>query len=134
MMKNTLAIVLIFFIAGCNTPEKLLSMEWKIVDIQFKQTNNSLTQQQQNTIADKMKNKYNFYFLKDSVFLVIQNTNDTTIGKWYLSADKKKLTSITREATSESTILTLNKKEFIIRPERIGGSVEKIICVPKSTK
>lgn len=133
-MKNTLTIVLMFFITGCNTPEKLLSMDWKIADIQFKQTNNSLTQQQQNAIADKMKNKYNFYFLKDSVFLVIQNTNDTTIGKWYLSADKKKLTSITSEATSESTILKLNKKEFVVQPERVGGSVEKIICVPKSTK
>ena len=100
-----------FFLAACSTPQKAILQTWKITDVQFIDSLNTLPEKQKDIITSKLKKDIQFAFLPDSVYQVVSST-EVINGKWWFSADKKTLFTTAKEKTISSKIYELKKKGF----------------------
>ena len=109
-MKNIL-ISCICFLAACSSPQKLLQQTWKVDDVVFLDSLNTLSPKQVDMLLNKVKADVVFTFLPDSAFQV-KHGNDVSNGKWWFGAGKRSLFTSTQENTVESKIYELKKKYF----------------------
>ena len=80
--------LLLFALASCSSPTKLLCRTWKIDDVQFKDSLNTLTQSQKDLVSKSLKSDLLFTFKVDSTYLV-RNAGNTTTSKWWFTGNKK---------------------------------------------
>lgn len=125
-------ITLLVFISGCSNPTKLLCSEWKVYDVKFNVRSTNLTTTEQRKILYQLINEFQFQFMRDSVYRVIKGY-DTTLGTWNLNAKLKQLNTTIYGQTTQSDIITLNKKYFVFRPSGYGNNIEAIYCRPDAT-
>lgn len=125
-------ITLFVFISSCSNPTKLLCSEWKVYDVKFNVRSTNLTTTEQRKILYQLINEFQFQFMRDSVYRVIKGY-DTTLGTWNLNAKLKQLNTTIYGQTTQSDIITLNKKYFVFRPSGYGNNIEAIYCRPDAT-
>ncbi len=106
-----LAPLLLILIAGCLSPKKALLHTWKIDDVVFLDSLNTLPEQQKKILAYNLKKNLQFTFLPDSAYQV-HSGSEIVNGKWWLNADKKLLFTTTPQGTVESKIYELKKSSF----------------------
>lgn len=131
-MKYIFIISVLFFLASCSTPQKAILQTWKITDVQFMDTLNTLPEKQKDIIATKLKNDIQFAFLPDSVYQVVSGT-EVINGKWWFSADKKTLFTNAKEKTISSKIYELKKKGFKFESEGDMNQSFLFTCIPLVT-
>ena len=110
-MKHLFVLSIPFFLTACSTPQKAILQTWKINDVQFLDSLNTLPEMQKDIITLKLKKDIQFSFLPDSVFQVLSGS-EIRNGRWWFSADKKTLFTSTQQKTIESKIYELKKKSF----------------------
>lgn len=118
-------------ISSCSNPTKLLCAEWKVYDVKFNVRSTNLTTQEQRKILYQLINEFEFQFMRDSVYRVIKGY-DTTFGTWSLNNKLKQLNTTIYGQTTQSDIVTLNKKYFVFRPSGYGNNIEAIYCKPNT--
>ncbi len=129
-MKYPLLVSSLFFLAACSTPQKAILQTWKITDVQFLDSLNTLSEKQKDIITSKLKNDIQFTFLADSAYQILSGT-EVINGKWWFSADKKTLFTTTKENTVSSKIYELKKKGF--KFESAGEDMNQsflFTCIP----
>lgn len=126
--------VLLFALSSCTSVAKLVCKPWQITDVKFNGQTGVFTDEQRRSIEYQLKNELSFRFLPDSSYLMIKD-RDTSRGVWYLSADKKQvITKLYGGEESISEIISINKREFLMRPQNFG-EVEYIkATLPTDTK
>ncbi|MFN8288158.1 MAG: hypothetical protein U0V74_15495 [Chitinophagales bacterium] len=117
---------------SCNTPAKLLCRNWQVNDVKFTPTG-VLNQAEREQLHYKLTREFRFQFRKDSTYVTIQNY-DSLPGKWWLSADKKQIVTVTNTDTTTAQIITLNHKVFAFRPLNTLNTIDQLICYPAATK
>ncbi|MBL7776753.1 MAG: hypothetical protein JNK66_00505 [Chitinophagales bacterium] len=125
-------ITLFVFISSCSNPTKLLCSEWKVYDVKFNVRSTNLTTTEQRKILYQLINEFQFQFMRDSVYRVIKGY-DTTLGTWNFNTKLKQLNTTIYGQTTQSDIITLNKKYFVFRPSGYGNNIEAIYCRPDAT-
>ncbi len=113
---------------SCNTTARLLCKDWQVNDVKYTRTG-PLNQAEREQLRFKLTREFQFRFRPDSFYYVVQGT-DTAPGKWWLSADKKQIITVTGTDTSQSEILTLNSKVFSFRPLNTLNNIDQLICYP----
>jgi hypothetical protein len=110
-MVKKLSIVLLVFLSACMSPQKTLQRTWRIDDVVFLDSLNTLPEQQKKMLTYNLKKNLQFTFLRDSAYQV-HSGSEIVNGKWWLSSDKKSLFTTTQQGTVESKIYELKKKQF----------------------
>ena len=70
-MKYFPAILLLLFLAACSSPQKILMRTWKIDNVDFLDTLNTLSQQQKMMVTQELTKNLKFTFMPDSLYQVI---------------------------------------------------------------
>jgi hypothetical protein len=125
--------LLLLFLAACMSPQKALLKTWKIDDVVFLDTLNTIPEQQKKMLTHNLVKNLQFTFLKDSAYQVISGT-EIVNGKWWLSGDKKSLFTTTQQGTVESKIYELKKNT--LKFESIGELNQSFLftCSPVTDK
>ena len=100
--------LLLFALASCSSPAKLLCRTWKIDDVQFKDSLNTLTQSQKDLVSKSLKSDLLFTFKSDSTYLV-RNSGNTTTSKWWFTGNKKVNTLYTQGDDGKIVKSKINK-------------------------
>jgi hypothetical protein len=124
--------LLLIFIAACS-PQKALLRTWKIDDVMFIDSLNTLPEEQKKMLTHNLKSNLQFTFLPDSAYQV-RTGSEIVNGKWWLSKDKKTLFTTTQQGTIESKISELNKSK--LRFESAGEMNQSFLfsCSPVTDK
>ncbi len=132
-MKYLVMVCSLFFLAACSVPQKAILQTWKITDVQFLDSLNTLPEKQKSIIASKLKNDIQFSFLADSAYQVISGS-EVINGRWWFSVDKKTLFTTTQQKIVESKIYELKKKGF--KFESAGDMYQSFLftCIPAITE
>ncbi len=98
-------------LTACVSPKKALMQSWKIDDVVFLDSLNTMTPEQKMILTRNLKNDIRFEFLADSVYRVT-TSEETVKGKWWFSKDKKVLFTVNEQGTIESKIHELKKDKL----------------------
>src|SRR5687768_2585561 len=125
--------LLLVFLAACMSPQKALMRTWKIDDVVFLDSLNTLPEQHKTMLTYNLKKNLQFTFLPDSAYQV-RSPDETVNGKWWMSADKKSLFTITQQGTVQSKIYELKKGSFQF--ESVGDLNQSFLftCSPVTDK
>jgi hypothetical protein len=125
--------LLLIFLAACLSPQKTLLKTWKIDDVVFLDSLNTLGEQQKKMLTYNLKKNLEFTFLPDSVYQV-KSGAEIVNGKWWLSADKKSMFTTTAQGTVQSKIYEL--KKGIFKFESAGDLNQSFLftCSPTTAK
>ena len=131
-MKYFPAILLLLFLATCSSPQKILMRTWKIDNVDFLDTLNTLSQQQKMMATQELTKNLHFTFLPDSMYQVTSK-NEVINGKWWMSADKKTMFTSTKQGDAQSKVIELKKKKFKFESAGEMNQTFRFYCTPAPT-
>ena len=131
-MKYLFAAITIFFLGACTSPKKALMQTWRITNVVFLDSLNTVTQKQKDLFTYKLMGDVQFTFLKDSAYQV-HNGSEVVNGKWWFSGNKKMLFTTTPQVTVQSKIYQLDMKGFKFESAGDLGPDIVFTCVPAAT-
>lgn len=125
--------VIICFLASCAPREKLISRAWKFKDVEFgNKTSDSTTLAFYDNARYQMKTNLDFTMEADSTYTIMQLKERRAIrGKWWFSADKKKMYTQTELGLTECKVIKLTKKALVYETTEPSGKTVTMICVAK---
>lgn len=120
---------LLCIVAGCSSPSKLFLNTWRVNEVTFIDSLNTLTDLQKKNLAGDLKKNLQFTFYADSAFQV-RNANDVVNGKWWLSRDKQTLFTQMQGQITPAKVHEV--KKGILRFESAGEYNQTFIfdCLP----
>ncbi len=123
---------LLCFAVGCSSSSKLLLNTWRVNEITFVDSLNTLTDLQKKNLAGDLKKNLQFTFYADSAFQV-RNANDVVNGKWWLSRDKQTLFTQMQGQITPAKVYEV--KKGLLRFESAGEYNQTFIfdCLPVAT-
>ena len=125
-------VILLPFLMSCTSQHKLIMQTWKITDVVFLDSLNTISTPQKTMMANELKKSIQFTFLADSAYQV-KSGNDMINGRWWFSKDKKSLFTTTQEGTVESKIHELKKANFKFESMSELNQSFLFTCSPVST-
>ena len=91
-MKNLFLVLVIASLSSCVSREKLIVKSWKLDDMQLESSRDSAELAFINTAAASMRTNITMRMEADSTYTIMQlQEQKATRGKWWFSADKKRL-------------------------------------------
>lgn len=127
-----LAIISVCFLAACTPSQKLLMQTWRVTDVVFLDSLNTITEKQKKILTYNLKKDMQFSFLPDSAYQV-KNVNDVINGKWWLSKNKKSLFTTNQQGIMESKIYELKKDQLKFESKGDFNQSFVFTCVPLTT-
>lgn len=131
-MLRYLLPLLLLLIAGCTSSNKLLLHTWRVNEVTFVDSLNTLTDLQKKNLSVDLKKNLQFTFYHDSAFQV-RNANDVVNGKWWLSTDRKILFTQMQGQITPAKVYEI--KKGLLRFESAGEYNQTFIfdCLPVTT-
>jgi len=133
-MKYCFPLLLLFLMASCSSPVKMMCRTWKINDVQFLDSLNTFTPAQKEMLTKSLKTNITFTFFPDSSYQVT-SSGEVHNSKWWFTAGKNGFYTITPEGkTIEGRILELKKN--YLRFESAGEENQnfRFTCSPVISK
>lgn len=132
-MKYIPVLSFLFMLGACVTPQKAVMQTWKITDVVFLDSLNTLPEPQKKMLTNNLLTNVQFSFLADSIYKV-KSGSEQVNGKWWLSADKKTLFTTTPMGTVESKVHELKKKSFKFESNGELNQAFLFTCAPVTDK
>lgn len=108
MSKTLVGIFFFMFLSGCNTPEKLLCRNWRLVDVEFNENEYQLTLEQKPQMIQQLRDSCLFVFNKNHTYSFKLPQRIET-GIWELSRKKDTIYTRMEHGGSASKINVLSK-------------------------
>ncbi len=108
MSKTLVGIFFFMFLSGCNTPEKLLCRNWRLVDVEFNENEYQLTLEQKPQMIQQLRDSCLFVFNKNHTYSFKLPQRIET-GVWELSRKKDTIYTRMEHGGSASKINVLSK-------------------------
>jgi hypothetical protein len=121
--------LLLILLAACMSPQKALMRTWKIDEVVFLDSLNTLPEEQKKMLTHNLKKNLQFTFLRDSAYQV-RSEDETVNGKWWLSADKQTLFTTTQQGMVESKIYELKKSTLQFESDGDLNQSFLFTCIP----
>lgn len=133
-MRNILAgTFLLVLLTGCNTPEKLLCRNWRLVDVEFNENEYQLTAEQKPQMIQQLRDSCLFVFNKNHTYSFKLPQRIET-GVWEFSRKKDTIYTRMEHGGSTSKINVLSK--IALDVDSYTGNAGKIhyVLAPLETK
>ena len=132
-MKRIALFIMIGCLASCAPREKLITRAWKFKDVDFgNNTTDSAALAFYDNARYQMKTNLDFTMEADSTYTIMQlRERRATRGKWWFSADKKKLYTKTELGLTECKVVKLTKKSLVYETKDPSGKNIRMFCVAK---
>lgn len=133
MSKTLVGIFFFMFLSGCNTPEKLLCRNWRLVDVEFNENEYQLTLEQKPQMIQQLRDSCLFVFNKNHTysFKLLQRIET---GVWEFSRKKDTIYTRMEHGGSAAKVNVLSK--IALDVDSYTGNASKVhyMLAPVETK
>lgn len=130
-MKQVLvALVLITLVfQACNTPEKLLVRQWKLVDVEFNEKEYNITLAEKPEMVKQLRDSCLFVFYKDHTYS-FKLPQRTEVGTWEFSRGKDTIFTKTEHGGAASKVNVLSKIALDVNSHAGNASMIHYVLAP----
>ena len=124
-MKRVMAVLALvtLVLQACNTPEKLLVRQWKLIDVEFNEKEYNITLADKPEMVKQLRDSCLFVFYKDHTYS-FKLPQRTEVGTWEFSRSKDTIFTKTEHGGAASKVNVLSK--IALDVDSYAGNASKI--------